>query len=229
MLIDSHIVGIAAIILACLIPFGLGIYSILKEPVWVRENNFLSTYWKPINISAIGFSMICGFMTWNLYKDFEVFINGIALLNVSLLSFCAFQMIFTDFSSRFADRRILRISTIISFLFGIYFSLNTFGTNSIIIYVILFLIATIVVFIPGIGSSDGRALQLAIATSFPLVGLLGLQWGISVFLVLIVAFGIGNAIFKKDIKIILQKISMPLVPIILFSFLISIFACSLIL
>lgn len=221
----ENIIGIIAAFLAVITPVGLGIFSIFSQPTWVKDNNFLAPYWNIINIGAIASALTMGSIGWFIYNQYGTYVSGIAFLFTSMLGFCVFQTFFTDFWNRVADRRILRIITFVSACFGTYFIWDIFGTNLLFIYAILFLFATIVIFIPVIGSSDGRALQISVLTTIPLVGLLGLQWGIILFLALMFVFGVGNAIYRKDFKALIKKVSMPLVPIILLAFLLAILLC----
>jgi len=218
---ETNLIGIIASFLAVIVPVGLGIFSIFFKPKWMKDKS-LAPSWTKINVAAITVGLLSGCFGWFMYKEFGTYISGIAFLNSSLLGFSVFQTFFTDFWYRLADRRILNISTLISLLFGIYMTWDIFGKEMLMIYGILFFLATIVLFIPSIGSSDGRALQLVVSATVPLVGLMGFQWGIVMFLILICAFGIGNAIYKKDLKSLVKKVSMPLVPIILLAFLIVI-------
>lgn len=215
---ETNLIGIIASFLAVIVPVGLGIFSIFFKPKWMEDKS-LAPSWTKINIAAITVGLLAGCFGWFMYKEFGTYISGIAFLNSSLLGFSVFQTFFTDFWYRLADRRILNASTLISLLFGVYMTWDIFGKEMLMIYGILFFLATIVLYIPSIGSSDGRALQLSVSATVPLVGLMGFQWGIVMFLILICAFGVGNAIHKKDLKSLVKKVSMPLVPIILLAFL----------
>lgn len=217
----SEVVGFSAVVLAALIPLVMAFLSLKKPPTWLVEGP-LVPHWLKINIAAVFVSLCSAFLGWVLYSDFEILIQGTASLMCALLGFASTQFFFTDLWQRYADRRILWICNGLALVFGTYFIIQVFGMPTLLVYAILFTAATVIIHVPGIGASDGRALQLAVLTSVPLVGLLGFQYGLIGFLSLLLAFGIGNAIYRKDVKALVKKVSTPLVPMITLPFLVVI-------
>lgn len=215
---ESAIFTIISGALAVVMPVLLGVLSIVREPKWILEGK-LAPYWKKINLLSIALGIGFAILAWFIYSPFGVEVQALAALLVSLMAFCLTQMSFTDFSQRYADRRVLNTSNLVAFAVGGSFIWMALGQTIFLVYMIMLLAATVVIFIPNIGASDGRALQLVVLGSVPLVGLVGFQWGLMFFMVTLLLYGIGNAIYEKSWKALVGKRSLPLVPLIIFPFL----------
>lgn len=203
--------------------FAMGAFSISSPPKWIPEGKLLP-HWTTINIG----SMIAGVLSssliyYILYSDSIIAYKGIASLSAGLISFILGQTIFTDGFQRLADRRILRFANVLSLVVGLWFLFSYESYFIILIYVLFSLLASIVIFLPGIGMSDGRAIQLIMLSVFPVVGIEGFQKGIILFVPLILLYGVIVAVKNKSIKGLFTKISVPMVPLMLIPFLVMIF------
>jgi len=194
------------------------ILSLAKPPSWLKDS-VLFPHWFKINMGSLVFSIILAAVSYFLiHENFIAEFKIVHTLAISLLTFIFGQTIFTDGWLRLADRRILRIANVLSLICGIGFLLIFGNQTMIMIYILMFLLATVIVFLPMIGTSDGRAIQLIVLATYPTLGLDRMQWGIIVFVPVILIYGLVVAIKNKNIKGIFTKISVPMVPLMLAPF-----------
>lgn len=197
----------------------MGLFSIKSPPEWLPEGKLLP-HWSKINVASLIVSFIVSGLTYFfLYADFIVQYKTIASLSAGVVSFVLIQTIFTDGFQRLADRRILRFANVISLVVGLWFLISYESYFFILIYLLFFLFASIVVFLPGIGMSDGRAIQLIVLSVFPVIGIEGFQKGILLFIPIILLYGLIIAAKNKTLKGLFTKISVPMVPLMLAPFL----------
>lgn len=198
---------------------ALSIFSIKKHPEWLSEGKLLP-HWNKINIVSMLTGIVLSALSFFvLYSDAVLFYKAIASLSTGLITFILGQTIFTDGFQRLADRRILRSANLLSLVVGLAF-LSIYETRFIIlIYILFILFSSIVLFLPGIGMSDGRAIQLIVLSTFPVIGIQGFQIGIIAFVPVILLYGIIVSIKRKSFKGFFTKISVPMVPLMLAPFL----------
>lgn len=197
----------------------MGLFSVKSHPEWLKEGRLLP-HWSKINFFAVLFSaFVSGIVYYWLYADFILQYKTIASLSGGIVSFVLIQTIFTDGFQRLADRRVLRFANVLSLVIGLWFLISYESYFVILIYLLFALFASIVIFIPGIGMSDGRAIQLIALSVFPVIGIEGFQKGILLFIPIILLYGIIIAIKNKSFKGLFTKISVPMVPLMLFPFL----------
>lgn len=208
------------ILLLTLMPvIGLAIFSIKKPPSWLPEGKLLP-HWKKINLYSLLASVVLASLSYFwIHVDFIAEFKIINSLSISLLTFVFGQTIFTDGWQRLADRRVLRIANVISLVVGVGFLLIFDTQVMLMIYFLLALLATIIVFIPMIGNSDGRAIQLIVLSTFPILGLERIQWGLLLFVPIVLIYGLIVSIKNKSFKGFFTKISVPMVPIMIAPFL----------
>lgn len=192
-------------------------FSLFYKPFWIDDGP-LKTKWNIINICAFIFSIIIGIITYFIHGSFFEE-STVMSLSSTVLSFVLVQTLFTDFCQRLADRRLLRIANFIVGIAGVWFLYSYDDTYLTLLYILLFLGATLIVFLPQIGASDGRAMQLVVLGTFPFLLLEGFQIGLIVFLIEILLFGAYHSIRRKSLRGFWTKISVPMVPLIIFPFL----------
>lgn len=209
-----------SVFIATILPvIAMGVFSIKSHPEWLAEGKLLPS-WKKINsLSMIAGILVSAIVYFVLYDSSIISYKGIASLSAGLLTFVLGQTIFTDGFQRLADRRILRFANVLSLAVGLWFLISYDSYFMILIYVLFALFASIVVFLPGIGMSDGRAIQLIVLSVFPVVGIEGFQIGILLFVPIILLYGLIIAIKNKSLKGLFTKISVPMVPLMLAPFL----------
>lgn len=213
-------IGISLFLLVLLPVVFMTLFSLFKRPSWIQDS-VLSPQWKKINIgSLLGAIVLSAASYFWIHSSFIIEFKIVNSLAISLLVFIFGQTFFTDGWLRLADRRILRIANLTSLIVGLFFMLVFGNSTLIIIYLIFALLATIIVFLPMIGASDGRAIQLIVLSTFPILGFERLQWGILLFLPILALYWIFNAVKNKSIKGLLSKISVPMVPLMLAPFII---------
>lgn len=212
---------ILVFVISLLPALGSAIFSMIKPPSWLKEGPFLP-HWTKINIIGIIFSSVLAFFSYFfIHVEFIVEFKFLYSLALSLMGYIFVQTVFTDGWQRLADRRILRVAVVSSLLAGSIF-LFVFGNSTMwMVYALMFLLATALIFLHSlIGQSDARAIQLIVAATYPALGLERMQWGILLFVPLILIYGVIMAVKNKSFKGFFTKISVPMVPLMLAPFIV---------
>lgn len=214
--------NILVTVIVAVLPILLLAFSWKVRPVWLQESD-LQPKWSKILIQSTAISYLVGMIVFFLSRGIEapnliISPSNLFVAMSMLVSFPILQSIYTDFKHRLVDRFILWATTGLALIFGTYSLYETAQSSYIMLisYFMLFAIASVILYVPAIGKSDGRAFQLLIATVFPVTIFSGITTSMILFLVAIVIYGIGVSIKEKDFTIMLKKrISMPMVPLIL--------------
>lgn len=208
-----------ALILALVVPTALAMFSLRYPPSW-KDNGPLAPFWSKINLISLAASVVLAVLTFILYSSHITDYRFIATLSTALLTFVVGQTLFTDFTQRLADRRILNMANLVSLAAGLWF-LNKYEPQTIPIYLVYAIVGVAVMFVPSIGDSDGRAITLVVLSAFPIVGAGGMQWGIIGFLAALLIYTFATAIRAKSFKVgFISRMSIPLVPLVIAPFLI---------
>lgn len=208
--------------LALFAPLCLVMLSLLSPPVWLSDSP-LKPHWRAINLTSWGMSWLLSTLVGLAVLHESPMYVFVCILGTGLMTTVLGQTIFTDFIHRKADRRILRLATVLAFVAGLVFLQLHTNQITLTVYLLWFACATVAIFLPDIGTSDGRAIQLVVAAGFPILGFSGFRWGLIFLIVLLLLWGIGLAVRKRSIKkLFTEKISQPLVPIIIAPFLLAV-------
>lgn len=213
------IIGLTVVLALTLVLFA---YTLKFTPSWVKEDDSLSPVWTRLNIIGLIAAFLSSLITFFVYGEYQIEYQIVAALSASLLAFVLCQTSVTDFAKRLADRQLFRLANAITALAGVWFLWKYVNTVNLIIYVFLFLVMSIFLFIPKIGASDGRALQLVTLATFPVLGLEGFQYGFLLMGVILFVYAIIHAVHNKSFKDLLTKVSIPMVPIIVSPFLLMV-------
>lgn len=210
--------SITALSLAVLIPVVLTIFSLRFPPSW-KDKGPLAPYWFKINVGSLAASSLVGIGTYFLHQSSVIEYQSLAVFSATVITFIFGQTLFTDFSQRLADRRVLRIAIASSFAIGLWF-LSEFDSENIPVYLIFSIVAFALLFIPAIGDSDGRAAILIVSAALPVITATGIvNLGIFSIAILLLIYALVVSIMKKDLKnFFVAKLSVPLVPIALAPF-----------
>lgn len=219
---ESLLYSLSAITIAVFVPTALCVFSVRYQPVWVSEGT-LSSKWKSLNVLALSLSVLLIISVWFLYSDFNTEYTFMAALSVGTMSFIMVQTFATDFVMRLADRRVLRIANLVSGIAGLWFLISYTDKVIVLLYVLFFLFFCVLLFVPKLGQSDARALQLVLLSSMPVIGLEGFQIGFLLVAVFVVSYGIVKSLKDNgNLSGMLTKMSTPLVPLIIAPFVVMV-------
>lgn len=209
---ESLLFSLSAFGIALFVPAALCVFSLRYPPTWVTEGA-LSLKWGPLNVLALSLSVSLMILAGFIYSSFAIEYVFIAVLSTGVMSFVAVQTFATDFVLRKADRRLLRMANFVSAVAGLWFLSNYTDHTTVLVYVLLFLCFSLLMFVPQLGQSDTRALQLVILSSIPVIGIGGFQAGMILVAIFVVIYGLIKS--RKSLSSLLTKISTPLVPLII--------------
>ena len=205
-------------LLALCAPTILCLFSIYYVPGFIVASP-LARKWPNINLLALGISALLVFSSLFIYSNYSTEYAFMAALSCGVMGFVAVQSFSTDFAFRLVDRRMLRIANAISLIAGLWFLISFTDSINVKIYLLLLLGVTVAFFIPAIGQSDTRAMQLIVLSIFPVTGLQGISHGFLLTFATILLYGIIRG-FKEGVGFfgIFTKMSMPMVPLIVAPF-----------
>lgn len=196
-------------------PIGMFFLSIKKKPVWIPEGP-LAPFWFKINTFSLIVSGVISLATIFIYHDRILIYRGLIAITTSILAYLLTQTIFTDFKQRYADRRILNIGSIVSVGLGLVFVNSYNSYPNLVLYIIMLILCLMILFIPSIGESDARALTVTFATSYPIVGMEGVQLAMILFVLFLLGYLIYLSFKEKSFKKALtSSVSTPMVPFII--------------
>lgn len=214
-----------AIISPILTSLALFFVSYWAKEEWMSKDQIKSMGWKRINIVSLLVSLVVSLSFALAYDMSEHYLSSqmLILAAISALIYCLIQSV-TDFFSRRVYRWTLRSANIIVFVFAAIDLLMHGETKVFAMYVIAVLVVSLLSFVPSIGMSDVRALQLVAISVIPIVGFFVFVYYYLIgFTVAILLYAVILSIMKKDFKILIKRISIPLVPIIISPALIILF------
>lgn len=212
------------------IPAMLMLYSIYTwNPGWhaqVAEKTNGKFTWRSLNrlagvVSAALALISAGLLEYGNVQDIS---SATLITAIATISYVLVQSLVTDTKLRLADRGTLRLATV--FAFGM--TLTYYLYNHQIIpqfemyaWLIAMACAMLLIYMPGFGSSDARAISLAVAGSVPIVGILGIAFSM-IFYALSAVIFIVWVVMKYKVSSIMyvNHISIPAVPFLLFPFLV---------
>lgn len=193
---------------------------------WFNEKSRSKKEWKKINFLSFFVSSTFGILTQLImYKDFDNDFTVIASISSSLLTYITVQSFFTDFYDRRVDRKGLRISCLISAVFGFYLIFQN-DPIYMFLYVIYILLATSTFFIRSpvtkklyVSQSDSRAIILVVLAAFPILGINYFNTAALMVALMVILYGVFAALKNRDFGILYKKkISIPMVPLIVAPF-----------
>lgn len=209
--------SVVSLVLAVLAPAGMALFSIKKPPSWLDKGP-LAPFWTKINFWSAASAIVAGFLTFLINRNVEFYWSSFSVLSVSIMTFILGQTLFTDFTQRLADRRVMRIANLFALSMGLW-ALISFNSAAIPVYLIFILAASAILFAPNVGDSDGRAAQLIVLAGFPLIGGTGFIVGMLSFSLIVVGYSFIMAIKNKKLSgFLTAKTSVPLVPLLLIPF-----------
>lgn len=191
-----------------------GAISFFRKPNWASKSPGLDANWKRLAIysTIAGVLFILADLALVITNNFHSF----TLVYVGVVGFVFFQSLITDLSLRYVDRWIMRVANLITLAMSV-FLMYTYGTETeTVIFAVFAIVATAILFLPGVGDSDGRAFQLMIFTLFPLYGIDGIKYGLLGMLAAIIIYYLAKSILSKEwaLNKLFTKMSFPMVPLI---------------
>lgn len=192
-----------------------GAVSFFRKPEWVSKSESLDKNWRRValNSAAAGFLLIVLDLAIVEINGF----NGFSMVLVGVIGYVVYQSFVTDLKLRYVDRWIMRIANAFALGLAIYLML-TYGTEAeIVVFVIFAIVATGIIFLPGIGDSDGRAFQLMVFSLIPLYGIDGISFALIGMLASLIIYYTAHSIYTKEwaFSKLFTKTSFPMVPLIL--------------
>lgn len=210
--------SIASVAIALFIPAALCVFSLRYPPGWVYESPVFPK-WKQLNIISLALSSLLIVATKIMYSAYSDEYALMAMLAIGTMSFIAIQTFATDFTLRLADRRVLRIANLVAASSGLWFLITYTDETMVLLYMLFFLVFSAFFFVPKIGASDVRALQLVTLAGVPVLGLQGFQIGFILVAVAVIAYGVVVSLRTNgNLSGMLTKLSTPLVPLIITPF-----------
>jgi len=185
--------------------------SLKRVPEWISENS-METSWVTYNKRACYISTFFIILSSVLYYNKMGILSSIlATLFIGSVSYLLVQSLLTDLKLRLVARKPQEISIIsLFFIAGVYTSI-VLGIPNLITFTLLAITGIMLVLLPLMGASDGRAFMLILIGSFPLIGLNGILYTALSIISLFLIIAVFIAIYKKS-----MKFTIPAVPIILF-------------
>lgn len=151
-----------------------------------------------------------GWFYWNWMRIYPVF----ALLFVLIVS------LYTDVKYRHVRSDILWVYTIFAIPFAIPMLLS--DNTEKIVFVLLLAVGLISMLFPAIGQSDSRAFILSVLVIYPLGGGLSVISSLVYLALIVILYAFVTVIIRVGFKEkINRNISLPLVPLLVFSFLLT--------
>lgn len=187
--------------------------------------------WKKLNISSAIFSVVLSLLTAGLatYGNLQDISSATLVTSIAAMSFVLFQTFVTDWKMRFADRGTLRLATSISIAGSLTYYLynsNVIAPFEMYAWIIAVICSMLLLYMPGFGSSDGRAIALAVAAAVPVVGIIGVAFSMLFYAASALVFVVWVVMkYKVSSIAYVNHISIPAVPFLLFPFvLVTIYA-----
>lgn len=186
--------------------------------------------WKRLNLRSgiLAFFLSALTAALLLNSDLDTVSTVMGTTAVATIGFVFFQSAVTDWRLRFVDRGTVRVATWLALLTGIFY--YVYQVNEGVIagieagaWIIVFLVASALMYFPGFGASDARAIALAVAAALPVVGVAGIVFSMVFYMVSAVGFVIWVvAKYRVSSIAYVQHISIPAVPFLLVPFLLFI-------
>lgn len=215
---DTLISYLVVFVIAFVAPLVLTIFSIKFPPEWVKDS-IVEPKWVKLNLFGLVSASLMMIIVGFIYSGFIPQYSFMAVLSIGVLFYTLVQTAVTDFTFRLADRRLLRLANLISASAGIWFLASYTNKIMLLTYVLLFLFFSMMLFIPKLGQSDARALQLVVLSAMPVIGLQSFQIGFLVAAITIILYGITKSLKENgNLSGLFTKLSLPLVPFIIAPF-----------
>lgn len=204
--------------IAFVAPLVLTIFSIKFPPEWVKDS-IVEPKWVKLNLFGLVSASLMMIIVGFIYSGFITQYSFMAVLSIGVLVYTLTQTAVTDFTFRLADRRLLRLANLFSASAGIWFLASYTNKTMLLTYVLLFLFFSMMLFIPNLGQSDARALQLVVLSAMPVIGLQSFQIGFLIAAITIILYGITKSLKENgNLSGLFTKLSLPLVPFIIAPF-----------
>ena len=188
-------------------------------PEWIERTKWRILGWGS-SLAAIVSSVLVALIVVGLEQS-QIASASLAI-SLSTMTFVTVQCLYTDFRYRKGDRWTLRTAIGLNLLSGGTLVLTSQGHQEKWMYTLLILMSLILFLIPSLGKSDARAVLLSVLAVFPPTGTLGMQWGMLVMAMLLGIYGLLSIPKKQGLKgTLTTKVSIPMIPIIVGSFLIA--------
>ena len=201
--------------------------TMLYSPGWVDRGR-----WQLVNVLAFVTSTVSSIFTSAMLPSGDVthWLTAVAGgVSVGTTVFVTTQCAYTDFTYRKGDRWTLRAAIAMNAATGgVSLFLEPARTQGERwLFVLLVLLSLVMVRIPSLGKSDARATLLSVLAVYPMVGVLGVQWGLIVLALVLGVYGVSSSVrmmwgVKGTLRgVFREKMSIPMVPLITGSFLIA--------
>lgn len=211
------------------IPSALLLFTLFVwNPGWhgkVLESTENKFTWKKLNLVSAGVSLVLSLMTAALatYGNVQDISSAALVTSIATMAFVLVQTYVTDTKMRYADRGTLRFATIMAFASSLTYYLyndSFIAQFEMYAWIIAFVAATLLLYMPGFGSSDGRAIALAVAAAVPVVGVIGVAFSMVFYAIAALVFVVWIVLkYKVSSIAYVNHISIPAVPFLLFPFL----------
>ena len=201
--------------------------TILHSPDWVDRGR-----WQVVNVLSFMTSTAFSILTAEILPPGDVthWLTSVAGgVSVGTAVFVTTQCAYTDFTYRKGDRWTLRAAIAMNAATGgVSLFLEPARTQGERwLFALLVLLSLALFLIPSLGKSDARATLLSVLSVYPMVGVLGVQWGLIVLALVLGLHGVSSSArmlwgVKGTLRgVFREKMSIPMVPLITGSFLIA--------
>lgn len=180
------------------------VLSMLRTPEWIDKSK-----WRLLNNLSLT-SAISIFLILYLLNFKEL-----VTISVSLLSYITVVSTYTDFKYRLVDRFSLYFLIFISSILAL-FSFSSLNEPNRVLFICLTLFSASTIFLPLFGASDGRMLLIGTLLVYPIGELKYFLVALIITSIIAILYGI---VIKINSKV--KKVSLPAVPMLSISFLVS--------
>ena len=188
--------------------------TLMRPPIWL-SGLLSSREWRVIVYKSIAVGGLVS-LAVALISPVKTLHSGFIPFVFGLIAYSAYQASYTDPLYRKADRRPLNIMLFVLVPLSLYNVGVAANDQSLLMILICYLfVFAALFFAPAIGDSDVRALLLLTAAFVPIFGAMGLGFALTAVLGTTIVYAVGNSLAQKKTLKGLGKLSLPMVPLIL--------------
>lgn len=188
--------------------------TLTKPPSWLAEL-ITPSEWRAIVYKSIAVGGLVS-LAVAIASPVKSLHSGFIPLAFGLMAYAAYQASYTDPLYRKADRRPLNGMLFVLLPLSLYSVGVAAADQTLLVTLICYLfVFAALFFVPAVGDSDVRALLLLVAGFVPIFGAVGLGFALGAALGTAIVYAVANSLLRKKTLKGLGKLSLPMVPLIL--------------